>query len=219
MKPKIIDKINRFFERKQFRIERKIFHLFFTGLFPLTIIHFFNFPDRFYIAIACLVVMSLVELIRRHRRLQKKIYSDWMKMGLLRKSEKNNLTGAFWIALGFTIIMPFPGKVIPSLAAISAGLADPMAEIFGRIFPYKPYLKGRKTLSGSLAFFLTSFILSLVYLNYFNPAIYNLGLAFLGSILATFIEAYSTKIKLDDNLTIIISTALLYTLLKGFGLI
>ncbi len=219
MKPKIIKKINRFFERKGFRIERKIFHIFFTGLIPLTVIYFFDFPDRLYIAIAFLTIMSLIELVRRHRRLQKRIYFDWIKLGLVRKSEKKNLTGAFWIALGFTIIMPFPGKVIPSLAAISAGLADPMAEIFGRIFPYKPYLKGRKTLSGSLAFFLTSFIFSLVYLNYFNPAIYNLATAFLGSILATFVEAYSAKLKLDDNITILISTALLYTLLKGFGLI
>ena len=208
-----------FFEKRGFRLERKIFHLLTGGLIPLAVVHFFSFSDRFLVALTGLVIMSLIELIRRHRRLQEKIHRDWMKAGLARSREKTNLTGAFWMTLGLVLVSLFPGKVVPSLAIIAAGLADPMAEIFGRLWPFKPYLGGKKTLSGSAAFFLTSFILSLVYLNYFNPAVHNLTTAFLGSSLAVFIEAHSGRLRLDDNLTIIVSTALLYTLLKGFGLI
>jgi len=201
------------------KIERKIFHFLAGGILPLILIYILNFPWRFYLALSAFFIMSVIELIRRHRRLKRKIYQDWKKLGLIREKERNSLTGAFWITLGLVIISLFPGKIIPGLSIIAAGLADPVAEIVGKTLPYKPYLKGRKTLSGSLAFFITCLGVSFIYLWHLNPAPYIYLSVFLGSILATFIEAYSTKVKLDDNITVTVSTALLYTLLKGFGLL
>lgn len=103
------------------------------------------------------------------------------------------------------------------LPVLTMAISDPVAAVFGKTWPYGKFyvLKDKKTLVGSLAFFLSACIVSVV-LFYFLPqgeyGIVPVGIATLSSAAgATLAEAFSAKG--FDNLTIPVSVVFVLTLL------
>lgn len=99
------------------------------------------------------------------------------------------------------------------LPILLLALCDPLAAFVGKRFPWKPYTTfgNVKTLSGSLAFFISAFAISLIFYSTGNPFI-SLLISLALSTLTTLAEAVTHKGY--DNLTIP-ATAVATLLLMG----
>jgi phytol kinase len=103
------------------------------------------------------------------------------------------------------------------LPVLTLGICDPIAAIFGKQWPYGEFHIGHdtKTVTGSLAFFLSSFVLTVIVSGFFSPVHSSINsllpVSILIAILATLTEAFS--IKGLDNITIPLCVVLVLTLM------
>ena len=102
------------------------------------------------------------------------------------------------------------------LPVLILAICDPVAAIIGSRFPYGIFNigKGKKSLSGSVSFFISSIIVSLVLFNFLSSrsVITILPLVFLIALISSVVEALSTKG--TDNITIPASVILVLTLCR-----
>lgn len=102
------------------------------------------------------------------------------------------------------------------LPVLTLGICDPLAAIFGKRWPYGKFhiSHDTKTVTGSLAFFTSSLVLTIILFYFFSPVRAPLTSLLLKSLLiavpATFAEALS--IKGIDNIAIPLSVVLMLTL-------
>tara|TARA_Y100000022_G_C12999391_1_gene261539 strand:- start:47 stop:430 length:384 start_codon:yes stop_codon:yes gene_type:complete len=119
---------------------------------------------------------------------------------MMRDSEKKGeITGATWVFAGslFTIILiPKPFCIV---ALFFLAVGDTFAALIGMSYPFIKI--GRKTLSGSIACFVTSCVIGLL----FSFSL-NISTIILGAFIATLTELSS--IKINDNLSIPIFSGL-----------
>lgn len=165
------------------------------------------------VACASFAVMEILRLISP--------LLDWLKTTgheyCLRPHERNGVTNSFWLALGFLLASLFREKEIACLAVIYAGFCDPVAEIAGHYFNTPSWSDfTRKTLGGSLAFFVVGFIFSAsaLYFLFHRPDCLKISL--LGSFIAMALEAMDIKwigYPISDNLIVPALSASLLKLL------
>lgn len=123
----------------------------------------------------------------------------------------------YTIAVLLTIIT-FP-KPIALVAIYTLALADPLSAIIGIKYG-KNRIVEHKSLEGSAAFFISTFICSLIILSGYQGA-YTYTITFISFLIALLSSAFEmVPLKLDDNLTIPLSTAfMLWILCSLFGVI
>ncbi len=104
------------------------------------------------------------------------------------------------------------------LPVLTMAVCDPIAALVGKRWPRGKFKikSGAKTVMGSLAFFTSSFILSIVLFYFFSPAIFMqknvLLIAMLIALLAAVTEAISSKG--IDNITIPVCVLIVLTLMN-----
>lgn len=193
-------------------ILRKLIHL--SSLWLLVVIYYFNsFANTiFFIA---LILVLLLEYLRRFDNFVGNFLNRNFGF-LLRAHEKGKnirLTGASYVilsALSANILFP------QDIAIISLGvmlIADSFAAIFGKAFGRLKILD--KTLVGSVTFFVFS-VAVIMYLSYFmNGQIMRFDFLkiLLVALAATFMELFSNKLKVDDNLSITLVTGIALSIL------
>tara|TARA_B100000029_G_C17445875_1_gene913237 strand:+ start:157 stop:765 length:609 start_codon:yes stop_codon:yes gene_type:complete len=185
---------------------RKLIHLF-DSIIPLSLF----FIDR-QILISVLfpltVLFVLIDLLRHHNNFIKKTYLYFFG-SITRKIEKehNILTGASYYLIACLLIISFFSniKIIVS-ALLIMSVSDSMAAIIGISFGRTSLING-KSLEGSLAFLLTSFIILVIVVPELSLFV-SLFIAFL----ITLVELLSFH-QINDNLTIPICSALVINLL------
>jgi dolichol kinase len=197
-----------------YEISRQLVHLSglvfvllaqFTGGFAVSLIFF----------IIALVLFLYSEYVGRGKgflrfmgRVEKRVRHVAFKLD--RDGIKRPFMGAFWFyfALGLTFLI-FPLE-IATASGLILSIGDSLSTIVGlRYGEHKIF--GRKSIEGSLVFFLSSFLITAALLGYVlvgvHPALVSLT-AFLGSISATFIELipeaekirnWKNKEIVDDN--------------------
>lgn len=106
----------------------------------------------------------------------------------------------------------FDNLVFYFIPILILAICDPIAALIGKGYPWKPYriFGHSKTMSGSFAFFTSSFLITVVLLSFLNKEISMMNIVFVSATLAfftTIIEAISHKGY--DNLTIPASTLLI----------
>jgi dolichol kinase len=183
---------------------RKAIHLL-TATLPL--IYFF-YLDREQMSLLCIslfVLFLVCDLGRIYVTLLRQIYEKIFGK-LLRDDEKGNkLNGATFLLLGFLVSVILFEKNIAIISMLILALSDSLAAIFGMQFGKNKW--HGKTLQGSSAFFITTFLIS----SFFND---NTGINILGAALITFVELISGK--LNDNVTIPVVSGLFFTLAKDY---
>lgn len=104
------------------------------------------------------------------------------------------------------------------LPVLTMAICDPIAALVGKRWPWKKFKikSATKTVMGSLAFFISSFILSIVLFYLFSPGIFiNKNLLFIAmliALLAAGTEALSSKG--TDNITIPVCVLIVLTLMN-----
>jgi dolichol kinase len=127
---------------------------------------------------------------------------------LLRAEEQLKESAGMPFVMGLLLtLLSFP-KVVALTAIFTLGIADPMSAIVGIRFGKNKIVKG-KSLEGSGAFFLCTFLITIVVFGvlYQNDMSLVVLLAVVVSLIMTAFEMI--PIRLDDNLTIPIMTGLI----------
>ncbi len=135
----------------------------------------------------------------------------------IRESERNSLAGTTYLLTASLIVISIFPKSIALLTLLFLALADPIASFFGIVYG-KDKLINHKTLQGSLAAFVTCFIISISF--YYSQNLMTERLL-LVSILSALIGTLSELIpigKLDDNFTLpLLSSSLLWVVFYFLG--
>ncbi len=175
---------------------RKTIHL--SGL--IIPIGYAYFPRQIILGIlvAGLAVAFAVEFLRFTQPAFRDLFNRTLGF-LLREGERRHICGAtYWLIGAFLVVFFFPRHVaVFSLYMLI--VSDSLAAWVGRSAG-KIHLANGKTLEGSLAFFVSAFLIGMLI-----PG-YTVGLALVGAATGTIFEL--GVIPLNDNLTIPLGTAL-----------
>ena len=164
---------------------------------------FFNQRD-FAIAIGiCTIGIILFEIARVKSR---KVSTFFIKIfgPIIRDFEGGGrLTGATYVMVSSFFVLLFFDKYVCITSILIMSYSDTAAAIIGKMYGKTKIFK--KTLEGSLAFFITSLIIILVMI----PEV-NLGLGLVAILAATIVE--SLPISVDDNLSVPLIIALILSI-------
>jgi dolichol kinase len=183
-------------------IARKLIH-YTSTVIPVTYFFLLNRTTILGLLSICTLLMFIAEFLRMYQPTCRQLYQrifGW----LTRPHEMaNQFTGATYVFMGsFLAVLLFP-KSLAVMVLLFVTIGDPTACIIGRLFG-RLKLINRKTLEGTLAFFLSGLLVT-----FWIPAI-PLVLKLLGLLIAAAVELMPWKI--DDNIAIplISGMALLY---------
>ncbi|MDR1243573.1 MAG: hypothetical protein LBJ79_00030 [Endomicrobium sp.] len=183
-------------------IKRKFVHL----MCLIYILGYWYLPKNFVVlglSIAITIVVFL-EILRFKVHSFNNFLKDNFK-GFYRQQEADKMCGLVWTLSGALItILMFPNKYMVFASFLYLVFADAAAALIGRAFGKHKILFG-KSLEGSMACFLVCFIIGLF--------MFNFWFAFIGAIIATFVEAVPWK--LNDNFWMQIINAGMLTLLSN----
>lgn len=193
-------------KRSDLHLSRKIWHflgvmliaVFYNNLSRASAIQWISFTAFLFI---------LVDILRqqspRLNHIMLKVFGP-----LMRESERNNLAGTTYLLLGvFIIISLFPRDIV-RLSLYFLAIADPIASYFGVLYG-KDKIIGAKSLQGTMAAFAACALICAAYFFIENLMIDRLLIV---SVIGGLIGAISELIpigKLDDNLTIPVSSAIM----------
>ncbi len=178
---------------------RKIIHLL-NVVIPL--IHIYLFKDKTYMLIFLSIILIFcffVEISRTQSSLLSTFFKNYL-FSMMRDSEKKGqITGATWVIVGALLTILLIPKPFCLLALFFLAIGDTFAALVGLYFPFIKI--GRKTLSGSIACFVTCCIIGFS-LDFGIDS----EVIFLGASIATLSELGCGGI--NDNLSIPISSGL-----------
>jgi len=200
--------------RASFQLPRRLFHLS-MGLVCGGLYHLFlNHQQAVYILGTSLCVLYIVEQLRINYPEYSGLFSKISKY-FLRAEEQLKESASIPFVMGILLtLLTFP-KVISLVAIFTLALADPLSAIFGIKFG-KHKIAGNKSIEGSAAFFVSSFvvILTVFYVLYGYEGGHITLMAFIVSLIISGFELI--PIRIDDNLTIPIFTAVTLWLTCAF---
>ncbi len=188
-----------------FEIQRKVFHLC-SLIFPIA----YLFTPKIIMAIALTVIagITLYLDISRHynQKIKELIKNIFGKV--LREDEDSGqfvLSGASYMALGFLISCLLFSKGLAITSWLVLIVADCFAAIVG--MKYGSPLFNGKSYAGSVSFFVSSVLISVM--TYFIVGYSTSFLIILiSSLVTTIVEFFSDQIKVNDNLSIPLTYAL-----------
>lgn len=181
-------------------VVRKAIHLS-SGFIP--IIYWF-FLDRDS-SLQIVIFLALGFLTADYLRLRFKGIEKWFMLifgSALRQHEQKKLTGATYVFTGAVVTIFLFSKEIAVPALLILSISDTIAALVGIPFGKHPFLN--KSLEGSTAFFVTTFIILAI----FFPQMWILNI--IVALCLTVAEAY--PMELDDNFLIPILSGILLSL-------
>jgi diacylglycerol kinase (CTP) len=197
--------------RYDLQLPRRLFHMG-CGLTVAAFYHmFFSHSEAVYLLgfIACLIyTFEQVRLNYPEIASRFELYSKY----LLRAEEQLKESAQMPYIMGVLLtILSFP-KPIALVAICILAVADPLSALVGIQFG-KTKIGPRKSLQGSIAFFVSSFVCAAYCLSLYHPFDFNVfGLSICVAIIVTGFELI--PIRIDDNLTIPLFSAAITWLLS-----
>jgi diacylglycerol kinase (CTP) len=202
--------------RHNMQIARRLFHMFNGGAIATLYLVSFNHSQMIHFlgTIAC--VLYVVEQVRiSYPETASKLLPFTRFIMRAEEQLKESAMVPYAMAVLLTIVA-FP-KHIALVGIYSLAIADPLSAIIGIRFG-KHKLTPTRSIEGSLAFFLSITIVSLIILTGFNGK-FDLLILFVSSLLGILATGFDMiPLKLDDNLTIpLFTSAALWTICTLFG--
>ena len=168
-------------------IYRKSIHL--IGLIFPVIYHYYDKETITIISLFLLAISFIIDKLRiKFDLLEHKFFKKIGLAQIYRDHEKENYSALTFALIGMSICLFISSKHVFNLAISILILSDTMAAIIGILYG-RTKING-KSFEGSMAFFATSCILSLVIARIYNLDINFLIAAFFASLIATIVELY-----------------------------
>jgi len=189
-----MNKINKSeFFRKSIHISSLLIPMLYKYLFH------FNRKNTFLILLPLTVIFILFDTFRIEHRTFKKFYQGLFGI-ILRKHELSDFTGAAYVMVSAVLcIALFPGNIaFMSLSFLAIG--DTLAALVGIRFGKRKLPGQKKSVEGSIACFLGTFIFGVVYYKFDYQLGLSLATILMGAASATLAEAW--RIRFDDNFKI-----------------
>lgn len=223
---------------KQFNFKRKLWHLLGLIIPILLYMDIFRFiePENpnitrkigFVLILIFFILIIILEIIRLNYAPFNKFFVN--KVGtLMKETEYNKIHGSVSYILANGILFFFFTKEIIVLSSLVLMVSDPIAAYFGIFFGKHKFFK-QKTLEGFLAFFISSFILGILFLigiTYTNTEspyslnnqnyiliIFIIGISSLFTSIVELLSFTTLYGLIDDNLTIPLSFAISFSFLS-----
>jgi dolichol kinase len=123
------------------------------------------------------------------------------------RHETTSINSATWMGTGLALIAPFFAQPTLALAVITIGLGDPAAGFVGRRYGRHKLVNDR-TLEGSLAYFVVSFLAGWAALSFWHPALGGqaMAAAAVAAVAGAVTELFCRNV--DDNLAVPVIVAL-----------
>jgi dolichol kinase len=199
------------FIEKPFLGLRKVFHVLTSSVVPLLYWYLPSYvsleASRIFILVLLLVFLAFFSLFDGARLLLptlNRLVMDRLSL-LIRKTEKNKITGATFTSLSFLIVVFLFSREVAVTAMLFLTLGDTAAEIAGKNWGGRKY-HGR-SLEGMAGFFIIAFPLAWIVLQDWPVALAAAGMGAL-------VEFFS--IGVDDNLTVPVGSAISLWLVLSF---
>lgn len=178
-------------------------------------LYYLTKTDLIFWAYACAIIALLGFVVDFKRAKDEKLNQVFSKFfgPILRKSERLSFSGLPFYALGVSISLFIYEKDIAILSILFLIFADPIASIVGVYFG-KDRLLPNKTLQGTIACFISCFLLAIIY-SYFQAAhpYYIIIFSFLAAMAGAIAEMLGA-FNIDDNLVIPVLSGGVMTLLN-----
>lgn len=193
-------------------VERKLLHL--SSIWMAGFIYLF--PAEFNaILFFCLFAIGLCAELGYHKRWPfiYKLYHIIFGH-ILRSKERGksfHLSGGMYLILSALIASIFFSPKVGVIALSIMIVADALAGLIGRKFG-KTKIFENKSLQGSLTFLVVGLIILFTLGYFFNFQIENYLFGTAGVLLATLAELFEAKLKIDDNLTIVLIIGIMLSL-------
>lgn len=185
-------------------IIRKSIHIA-TAVIPLYYYFAGQKEELSYICLILFIFFLTADLSRIYFIQLSQIYEKILG-NLLRSEERGKrLNGATLLFLGFLLAVLLFDKTTAVIVMLFISIADSIAAIVGKSFGKTVLFN--KTLQGSVAFFITAFLIA----SYFNE---NMILNICVAAVSTLIELL--PIKINDNITIPIAAGSIFSVVKSF---
>lgn len=156
----------------------------------------------------------LVDFLRKKNRLMNAMILKIMGP-LMRRSEKEGMSGLPFYALGCSLSLYFYERDIAILSIMFLVFSDPISSFFGVLYG-KDKILPNKSLQGAVAGFFTCYLISLFYaMNTATIGTHLLTYSIVAGIIGSSSELISA-FNVDDNLTIPVLSGLGMTLLNHF---
>jgi len=193
-------------DRKLKEVYRKSIHLGSLILpFSYRYIFHYNRKQTFIFLVPITLVFLIIEIVRMEHRTVKRLFYNIFGI-MLRKHEMHEFTGAAYLLISAIICIAVFPRNIAFLALSFLAIGDTFAAVIGIIFGKRKLLHTKKSLEGSLACFISSFVFALFFI---NPTV-----AFFGALTAAIAEL--SRIPVDDNIKIPISAGLIMSVIGIF---
>ncbi|NHJ47691.1 MAG: hypothetical protein FK733_07885 [Asgard group archaeon] len=176
-------------------ITRKTIH-FIGGTYIAFIVNFFQTLFGIILAIVIFLIIFIILILTS----KFKILNDYLILNECRENEKNYeflINTVTTLIVLFILLLVFSNyPAVFTAGTLIVSWADTSGEIIGRKLPILRYkIFNEKTLSGSLAVLVTSFISFVVVIQLYHLSIHNMWLLIIsiGSLICTLIEAFSWR--------------------------
>lgn len=167
------------------------------------------------ISILCIAIAGfLVDLVRNR---VKPINALFIKVlgPIMRRSEKDGVSGLPFYALGASLSLFFFHRDIAIISIMFLVFSDPLSSFFGVLYG-KDKIMPNKSLQGAVAGFFTCYLITLFYtMNTATIGTHILVFAIISGVIGASSELVSA-FNIDDNLTIPVLSGLGLTLLNDF---
>ncbi len=181
----------------QREIKRKVWHALWGITLSILILKTNPFVMEVFLVGLLILLLALKSAYAHNYKIE---LVDDITKNLVRKD--NSIDGAIYFILGALIVLILFNPFLASISVMILGVSDSLATIVGVHSKHKIYKN--KTLEGSLAFFISSFLIVLIP---YNPLI-----ALIIATITTLIELFG---EMDDNILIPIATAVSLILIQN----
>lgn len=186
---------------------RKFWHIS-GGCFAIAIAALLPWPYPFFVASATLLTWITIEALRRREPWFGRLFFTF-SAPFIRPFERRTYVGNTWFSFSITILaFLFKDPTLLAASVVGWTFGDPAAEIFGRIIPSKKYFGNEKSIAGSLACFVVSFVMFYLFFKIMGTGGAIVSASLLGAIATTLAESFSLSFSINDNFMIPLVTAL-----------
>jgi dolichol kinase len=202
-------------KRSDLHLLRKLWHIS-TGSIGLYLFSATSYSQSFWAFLAFGIAIFGLSMDLARTKFHKMNHLVIKIMGpLMRRSEKEGLSGLPFYALGVSLSLFFYRKEIAILSIMFLVFSDPLSSFFGVLYG-KDKIMPNKSLQGAVAGFFVCYLITLFYtMNHVTIGNHILIFAVVAGVIGSLSELISA-FNIDDNLTIPVVSGLGMTVLNHF---